>query len=81
MIEEASRQLGAKPRVSTVSPTMMRIVGLFSPAVREMGEMMYEFSHPFVVDSAKSERALGLSATPISDALSRTLDWYRKQAN
>jgi nucleoside-diphosphate-sugar epimerase len=80
MIEEASRQLGLKPRVSTVGPLMLRMVGLFSPPVREMGEMMYEFTNPFIVDSSKSDRALGLSATPISEGLARTITWYRKQA-
>jgi nucleoside-diphosphate-sugar epimerase len=80
MIEDASRQLDMKPRVSTVSPLMMRMVGLFSPPVREMGEMMYEFTNPYVVDSSKSDRVLGLSATPISDGLARTIAWYRKQA-
>jgi nucleoside-diphosphate-sugar epimerase len=80
MIEEASNQLGFKPRVSTVSPLMLRMVGLFSPPVREMGEMMYEFTNPFIVDSSKSERALGLSATPISEGLARTIAWYRKRA-
>ncbi len=80
MIEEASSQLGVKPRVSTVSPLMMRMAGLFSPPVREMGEMMYEFTNPFIVDSSKSDRALGLSATPITEGLARTLDWYRNRA-
>ena len=80
MIEEASRLAGVKPRVNVVSPLMLRLVGLFSPPVREMGEMMYEFTNPFVVDSSKSERELGLSATPISDGLSRTIAWYRKRA-
>jgi nucleoside-diphosphate-sugar epimerase len=80
MIEDASRQLGAKPKVSTVSPTMMRLVGLFSPPVREMGEMMYEFTNPFIVDSSKSDRVLGLSATPISEGLARTIAWYQKRA-
>ena len=64
MIEEASRQLGAKPRVSTVSPTMMRIVGLFSPAVREMGEMMYEFTHPYIVDSSQERTRSGALGDP-----------------
>jgi nucleoside-diphosphate-sugar epimerase len=80
MIEDASKQLGVKPKVSTVSPTMLRLVGLFSPPVREMGEMMYEFTNPFIVDSSKSDRALGLSATPISEGLARTIAWYQKRA-
>ena len=80
MIEDASTS-SASSRASTRSVRlMMRMVGLFSPAVREMGEMMYEFTQPFIVDSSKSERALGFSATPISEGLARTIAWYRKRA-
>ena len=59
---------------------MLRVVGLFSPSVREMSEMMYEFTNPFVVDSGKIEREFGLSATPLAEGLGRTLAWYRKRA-
>jgi nucleoside-diphosphate-sugar epimerase len=80
MIEEASRLAGVKARVNVVSPLTLKLVGLFSPPIREMGEMMYEFTNPFIVDSSKSDRALGLSATPISEGLARTIAWFRTQA-
>jgi nucleoside-diphosphate-sugar epimerase len=38
---------------------------------------MYEFEKPFVVDGGKFERAFGMKATPIREALRATIDWYR----
>jgi nucleoside-diphosphate-sugar epimerase len=70
-------QLGAKPRVSSVSKGMMRMAGLFIPGARETVEMMYEFEKPFVVDSTRFETTFGVRATPLSQAIAATLDWYR----
>ena len=38
---------------------------------------MYEFEKPFVVKSRKFERAFGVVATPITDAIKATVAWYR----
>ncbi|MDX9701165.1 NAD-dependent epimerase/dehydratase family protein [Rhodanobacter lindaniclasticus] len=78
MVEEACRVLGVDPRISAVSPLMMRVVGLFVPAARASVEMMYEFTAPFVVDSSRIEREFDLSATPIPAAIQRTIEWYRE---
>lgn len=39
--------------------------------------MVYEFEEPFLVDSSKAEQRLGLKATPMVEAVARTVDWYR----
>jgi nucleoside-diphosphate-sugar epimerase len=39
--------------------------------------MRYEFTQPFVVDSAKVQTRLGLSATPLDEAVSQTVSWFR----
>ena len=77
MVEEACRVLGVEPRISAVSPLMMRLAGLFIPAARASVEMIYEFTAPFVVDSSRIERELSLSATPIPTAIEHTVAWYR----
>jgi len=74
MIFEEVRQ---KPNVTSMSPTMMRMIGFFIPAVREMKEMMYEFQKPFIVDSSKFSRTFGNHATPLREAIRKTLNWYR----
>jgi nucleoside-diphosphate-sugar epimerase len=78
MVEEACRVLGVEPRVSAVSPLMMRVVGMFVPAARASVEMMYQFTAPFVVESSRIEREFSLSATPIPAAIERTIAWYQE---
>ena len=79
MVEKACRVLGIVPRVTVVSPFMMRLAGLFIPAARESVEMMYEFTEPFVVDSSRMQRAFALEPTAIDMAVERTANWYRKR--
>ena len=77
-IELACQLAGQPPRVSSLGKTMLRIGGLFIPEAREMLEMAYEFEKPFVVDSTKFERTFGMKGTPLREALTATLDWYRQ---
>jgi nucleoside-diphosphate-sugar epimerase len=77
MVEDACRVLGIEPRISAVSPLMIRLVGLFTPEARASAEMMYEFTEMFVVDSSRIEREFDLSATPITVGIERTIAWYR----
>lgn len=76
LVAAICRQLGRKPAVSVVSPTMMRLVGLFVPGARETVEMLYEFTQPFVVDSSRIEGEFGLAATPVDEGVRRTVAWW-----
>ena len=77
--EAAARVAGLpQPKVSVMSPLMLRIGGLFMANAREMVEMLYEFEEPFVVDCTKAAGA-GLVPTPIDNALRATVDWWRSQ--
>lgn len=80
MVAGAASALGVKPRMQVASAPMMRLVAMFSRDAREMVEMMYEFSAPFVVDSSLITEAFGLAATPLDQALADTAHWYRAQA-
>jgi nucleoside-diphosphate-sugar epimerase len=81
MVEAACRVLGTEMRPSVFSPVMVRLAGLFIAEVRAMGEMMYEFTAPFVVDSKRIERELNLSPTPLDTGIERTVNWYRDSAS
>jgi nucleoside-diphosphate-sugar epimerase len=70
-------ETGHPVKASGMGKLMMAIGGIFIPAARETVEMMYEFEKPFVVDSSKFERAFGMKATPIVDAIKNTVAWYR----
>jgi len=77
VLDHVFSAIGKAPRHRVVGRRMLRFAGLFNPGAREMVEMMYEFTQPFVVDSRRSDDALGLQPTPFEEGLTRTVDWYR----
>lgn len=80
MVEAACELIGMSPKMTGISPVMMRIAGLFIPQAKAGVEMMYEFTKPFVVDSGRIERGLGLRPTPVETGLARTVNWYVERA-
>ena len=75
LVFEAARQ---SPKVATAPGLVIKAMGLFNPTLREVGEMLYEFEQPFIVDHSKFARAFGRPANPSRDAIRQTLDWYRQ---
>jgi hypothetical protein len=53
------------------------MLGVVNPMMREVAASSYQFRVPFVIDSADTERTLGVSATPFDSALATTVDSYR----
>jgi nucleoside-diphosphate-sugar epimerase len=78
-IELAFAEAGRPPKLGTVSPLMIRLVGLVNPMVRELGELVYEFEAPFILDGSKYLRAFGDAPTPHPAAIRATLGWYADQ--
>lgn len=77
MIAEA---VGTAVKVSVAPRLLLRALGLFNPTIRELDEMRYEFVQPFIVDSSKAESRLGITPTPMRDALAETVAWFRRRA-
>jgi nucleoside-diphosphate-sugar epimerase len=67
------------PKITRVSRTMLRLVGLFMPSAGEQVEMLYEFEEPFVLDSSRIERTFGLTATPLEQSIPATVAWWRSR--
>ncbi len=67
-------------KVGTIGRLALRAAGLFVPELRPMGEIMYQYEAPFVVDSSAFTATFGLEPTPVDEALAATAAWYREQA-
>jgi nucleoside-diphosphate-sugar epimerase len=67
--------LGRPIALTRVPPLAMRLAGLFSPLVREVAEMAYQWEQPFVVDDARFRARFGDLATPAADAARATHAW------
>jgi nucleoside-diphosphate-sugar epimerase len=78
IILQVFSELQRTPSYNTMGKMMLRIGGLFIPAARESVEMMYEFEQPFFVDSSKFERTFAVSATPLSESLNETVQWFQQ---
>jgi nucleoside-diphosphate-sugar epimerase len=73
-------RLAGRPRtkVRRLHPLLLRAAALTDRTVRELLEMQYQFDEPFVVDSAPITTQLGVTATPLEQALELTLAGYRR---
>ena len=69
--------LGSPIKVTVAPRVVLRLMGLFNPTIRELDEMRYEFTQPFVVDGTKAQSRLGIEPTPLDDAIAQTVTWFR----
>jgi nucleoside-diphosphate-sugar epimerase len=77
-VEMIFEEAGGRARIQTAPKFVLRAMGLFNPPLRETIEMLYEFEEPFVVDHSDFERAFGMRATPLRQAIGETIRWYRQ---
>jgi nucleoside-diphosphate-sugar epimerase len=71
-------EIGKPVKVLLGGPLLMQMLGLFNPNIRETVEMMYEWTQPFLMDGTKAEKAFGLKATPLTQAVKETVAWLRE---
>ncbi len=67
-------------KVAAMNQTMMTVVGLFVPALREINEMYYQFDRDYIVDSNKFIQHFGDIHTPLKTALQETTRWFKNNA-
>jgi nucleoside-diphosphate-sugar epimerase len=73
MITEAATLLGREPRIRAIAPWQLRLLSLVVPPLREMVELSYQATRPFVADHSKFVRTFGDIATPRAQTLADTL--------
>jgi nucleoside-diphosphate-sugar epimerase len=78
-VEMVFEATGGEFKMQRAPKVLVRVLGLFDPAMREMVEMLYEFEEPFVLDHSAFARAFGEDATPLREAIRRTVHWYRER--
>ncbi len=71
--------VGYKVKGLAAGALMVRLLGLVNPMVREISEMLYEWSKPFVMDSSAFQRTFGMQPTPLRAAIQATVAWNRAQ--
>jgi nucleoside-diphosphate-sugar epimerase len=69
---------GQRPRIGVARRSMVWLLGLVNPRVRELNETLYQFERPFVSDASKFQATFGaFESTPHQEAITRTVEWFR----
>lgn len=70
---------GKPAKVQVMGRWLIRLVGLFDPVVREVGEMLYLYNNTVLLDDTKVRRLFpDFRETPMNDALTETLTWFAR---
>lgn len=77
IIDLIADELGSPIKVSVAPRFLLRAMGLFNKTLREVDEMLYEFTQPFVADGAKAQSRIGIAPTPMPEAVAATVAWFR----
>jgi len=67
------------PRTGAIPAGLLRLIGMVHGDTRELAEMSFQFTAPFVLDSSRSEKLLGLKPTAFEVAVQETVDWWRER--
>ncbi len=77
LTKRLGRALGVEADAKRVPKWVVRGLGVFSPFLREVVEMMYQWEMPFEVDDRRFRETFGYGATAIEAAVEATAAWAR----
>ena len=70
---------GREPKLRVAGKTMLRVIGLFQPIMRELVEMHYLITEPLLMDDTALHRLLGpIHKTPYDEGIRLTFEAYRR---
>jgi nucleoside-diphosphate-sugar epimerase len=77
--EKAFALAGRKPKIRVAGKTVLRVIGLFKPIMRELVEMHYLVTEPVLMDDTAIQRLLGtVQKTPYDEGIRLTLEAYKR---
>jgi nucleoside-diphosphate-sugar epimerase len=77
LLDLIAGQVGHPVGVRSLPKPAVRALGLVNPALRGLAETYYQFGEPFILDTTKYQATFGPAGTPLADAITATLAWYR----
>ncbi|MER6999411.1 NAD-dependent epimerase/dehydratase family protein [Streptomyces sp. NPDC000410] len=80
MVDRLAARSGTGPvAVRRLSPAVLGVASVFSPLIRELKEIRYQFDRPFIADSGAYEAEFAVRATPVDEQVKATLEWWRER--
>ncbi|MGL4820185.1 MAG: NAD-dependent epimerase/dehydratase family protein, partial [Bacilli bacterium] len=76
LVELAANAFGVQPTYRIAGPFITRMMGLFNADMRELQELLYQTTAPFVVDDTKFRKQFRFESTSHEAAIKETCAWY-----
>lgn len=73
-IDMFAKELNAKPKYQEISKTMLRIMGIFMPVMREMPEMFYQNDRDYIFNSKKFNDNFNFETTSYQDGVKQIVE-------
>lgn len=73
-IELTAKEFGVKPKNMNVSKSMLKLIGLFNPIIRESVEMTYQNDSDYLFSSEKFENAFSYKPTSYAQGIKETVE-------
>lgn len=71
---------GSQSKIRTTPNFLVALAGIFNPLAREFREMLYLKEERLILDGTKFQTKFGrIPATPYSEGIKKTIDWFRSQ--
>jgi len=78
MLDLIGEALGQKLRVQAIPTLAIKGLSLFMPIMRELSEMGYQWSEPFVVDDRAFRTRFAATPTPLEQGVPAMVAWARQ---
>ena len=73
-IEKIADELGVKPKTQLASKTIVQLMGLFNPIMKEFVEMLYQWDRDYYFDSSKYENFFDAQPTTIEEGIKQVIN-------
>lgn len=68
-ITNIAKEMGVAPKYQLAPKFLVRIIGLFTPIMKEIVEMTYQYDRDYVFDSSKFEKRFKIKPTPYLEGI------------
>lgn len=74
-------EVGSKLKILSAGKYILSIISIFNPMIKELKEILYQWTNDFVSDHTLFENKFNIKPTPFKQSVAETVKWYRNNQN
>jgi len=78
VVEMIFQEAGHPAKITAAPPWLIGILGLFDPTMREVKEMLYQWTQHFEADHSEFAKRFWSDFTPLEQGIPATVKWYKE---